>query len=57
MMADVAGYAVSTGITRLGVAGYGWVAVAVGTQLDTPIGLPRDPANLPECSHPAEAAW
>lgn len=49
VMADGVGYASSPGITRLGVADYGWAAVAVGGQLGSQfgyLGSRREPGGM-----------
>ena len=48
VMPDKAGSAFWPGITRSGVAGCGWAAVTVGSQLGSQLGyrLPREPAGV-----------
>jgi len=41
----VAGCAVWPGITRLGMAGFGWVTVVVGSQLGSQLAFPGHPST------------
>lgn len=53
VLLGVAGCDARSGVTRLGVAGYGWVTVAVGSHLGFQLGY-RGDTNPPEPSHPAD---
>ena len=52
LVPDVARYAIWAGITWPGVAGYSWVAVAVGSQLGFHLGCQAARANQLECNRP-----
>ncbi len=55
MIADGAGCAVWPGITRLGVAGYSWTTVVVGSQFGSQLGYPAITRIRRKCSRSAEA--